>query len=241
MAWDVSTPDGGDPVSTVDDTIRADKLTLQTALGEEHDFIPSSTTGKHKEGSAKIYVVASTLPTESKDIEEGRVGLITGSNTLYYADGSAWKLLAPARNHAMWSRSIGPGDIWCTATDWAVISPNGWQFEQTITTSGGHIRMVCTLTGWAESDSIYFNFKLDDGGPVTSMPNGLAHVRAHPSAVSRDTVTMHWATSVTNGVDPVPDPPTAGEHTIKVLWKKGGSGTGGLCGNFSHHTYVEEI
>lgn len=246
--WDVSEPGGGEYVSQVDNIIRGDKETLRDAINEEHDFKGSDVTGYHKPGTARIHVVATDndLPTGSVDKKEGRLCFVTDSNNLYYADGSSWKLVHPTRNQKLESRDIGSGDISTTETDWEVVnwgSGGEFTFETDFTTTGGHIRMVLTVTGWAQTEPVYFNLQVDDEDPPGTTLDGLGYVYADSSTKRYGTVGMHWCTSRegAGGVPPRGDPPPADDHTVKVLWRVDSGGTGGLVGGMSHHLYLEEV
>lgn len=246
--WDINIPRGEDKVSTVDDIIRDDKEILLNALGKEHQFTTDTVEGYHIEGSAKIWVVATDndLPSDqSWKKHKGRLCFVTGSNNLYYADGSSWKLLNSSRNNKMWSQDIG-GDISCGTTGWGLVTWGTNEFEHPITTTGGHIRMVCTVSAYAQYGSIYFKLQMDDDPETgTSQVPGLGFLYADSSTVRKGTVTMHWCTSAegAGGTPPRGDPPAAGEHLVQLMWKVDAAGvnTCGLVGGFSHHLFLEEI
>jgi len=100
--WDLDKPAGSDLVSTVDDTIRADKATLLDALGLEHQFTEEDTEAYHLAASARIKIATlsalgvpgkSAVPTADS---LGRLAYATDAFSMHYGDGAnAWQLLMP--------------------------------------------------------------------------------------------------------------------------------------------------
>jgi len=242
-AWDVTKPAGTDPVSTVDDTIRADKAAALAALGLEHQFTAANTAGYHLPNSARIGV-----GVEAAKGTPGKVGTEDSLGRVYYAtDTSRWYV---GQDNNAWGRAkfslnkdrtswIPSPDWQLTSTAWAELAAGA--MSVTIETAEAcNLLIIVTFTARNDSASdlgVFFNLAIDDvtTGRVTTAPNGLAYLAPMPAHTNDlqtiRTITMTWlAISV-----------TAGSHTIRPCYKIDPGALAYMAMDWSHNTAVVEL
>lgn len=101
-SWSSSTPLGTSLIRDFDDLYRTDKSILEASLEEEHDFTGSPlTAGKHKLGSARVYVGLAAGKTAAA--EEGRVFFATDTDTLFVHDGTTQTEVKGASHTHPWA------------------------------------------------------------------------------------------------------------------------------------------
>jgi hypothetical protein len=234
-AWDVTTPAGTDNVSTVDDTIRADKSTLLTAIGAEHDFSASTTTGVHDEGAARCWV-DTAANRSSRDSSEGRLFIETDTQKVYYGDsGDAWVQLTPKRNTARLSTTPQTQISW-TATAFTDIST----LTVDITSkAGAELFIACTVTlkNTVSGKKGYLCLGVDSV-EVTDATDGQAVVEYDDAREQTFTLTrlVQDGDGPGDGIDL-----SAGSHTVTLRAKVESGGACELIQNVNQTIFVHEL
>ena len=279
-AWDVAQPAGSLAVSLVDDQVRVDKSTLLAALGLEHTFGASDTSGIHREGAARIWVgtaaamlTPTTLSYTASTTGKGRLYFATDQDALYYGDGTeTWAVLIPkgrintgtaaarsgvtamagrvyfatdtnqvsygnAATPSVWtnlyprSNVANSSYVWTTgpptttSSTFANISDTEGRLKETITTTGGAVRIDAMITGYSSSTyTVTYSLSVDDVN-VSSATNGLGG----SYATTRETVHLTWVTAALS----------AGDHVVRVLWRTSG-GTGTVATDYEQTLVVTE-
>jgi hypothetical protein len=236
MGWDVSKPAGTDAVNTVDNQIRADKQTLLDAIGAEHDFSASTTTGKHDEGSARCWV-DTAANRSSRDSSEGRLFIETDTQKLYYGDSaSGWQQFAPKRNIVKTSYTPTTQVSW-NGTSFAKITAN---MDRTITTKAGS-ELLVTCTGTVKTTVSGKNGYLClavDGIRVTDADNGQLVIPYNGGIDQTFTI----ARLVTDGDGPGDGVDlSAGSHTVSLEGKVDSGGACELVQDVNISLNVEEV
>jgi hypothetical protein len=229
-AWDVTKPGGTDYTNTVDDTIRADKAVLLSAIGAEHDFTAPTTTGVHAEGSARAWVDVAANEA-LRDSSEGRLFIETDTNTLRYGNAaSAWTVLAPRRNIVKESLTPG-GGVNYSNTAWANIA----NVTKAITLVGGRLLISCTITvkETVAAHTGYLRLAVDGVGVSAGDAAG---VMVEYTGVAQSFTLTRLVEDGDNGIDLA-----AGSHTVTVQWKVSAGGTMELTNGMNTSLQLEEV
>jgi len=235
-AWNKSKPAGTTPVSQADDYMRANWEALEgnvgvTGIGNEHHFTSSDTECYHLEGSARAYVGTDT-DKNAADSKEGRLYLATDNNKLYYGNSDeAWTQFRPKPNATQSSIVFGLAPT-TTSTTFTNCHAS---LNTTITTTGGDLLIICTITGnnGYKEKHIYFSLKVDST-QVTTAGYGLAMIDADADGVANGAMATITMVRRVTGL-------SAGSHTVYPQWRVDADSEGHLATEYSHTVVVQEI
>jgi hypothetical protein len=113
--WDETTPADSALASTLGAALRRIKLDIRERMAVEHNFPATDTTqtGKHKSGSTRIYVQASTNDPGHDATNPGALWKQTDTGDLLYDSGTTWEDAPPPITGAvplgvivMWSGTL---------------------------------------------------------------------------------------------------------------------------------------